>query len=169
VILGDPPWQPDAGVLDPSRRIENQYPTMALAQLVELRPRIDALALDDCVLLLWTTTQKLADAVTLIQAWGFDVKSGAVWVKDRVGMGYWFRGRHELLILATRGKPMTPLEAHRPDSVITAPRRGHSEKPAAVYELVEQMFPQVPKVEIFARAKRSGWAHGTNETTLRSA
>jgi N6-adenosine-specific RNA methylase IME4 len=73
------------------------------------------------------------------------------------------------LILATRGKPMTPLEAHRPDSVITAPRRGHSEKPAAVYELVEQMFPQVPKVEIFARAKRSGWAHGTNETTLRSA
>jgi N6-adenosine-specific RNA methylase IME4 len=169
VILGDPPWKPDAGVLDPSRRIENQYPTLALPQLIALRPRIDELALEDCVLLLWTTTQKLADAVTLINAWGFDVKSGAVWVKDRVGMGYWFRGRHELLILATRGKPRTPLEAHRPDSVIAAPRRGHSEKPSAVYELVEQMFPQVPKVEIFARATRSGWALGTNETTLRSA
>ena len=169
VILSDPAWKPDEGLLDPSRRIENQYPTMTLAELVAWRPRVDALALDDCVLLMWTTTQKLADAIALVDAWGFAVKSGAVWIKDSIGMGYWFRGRHELVILATRGKPRTPLEADRPDSVITAPRRGHSEKPDELYTLIERMFPSVPKVEMFARATRPGWAHATNEADLRPA
>jgi N6-adenosine-specific RNA methylase IME4 len=169
VILADPPWRPDAGVLDPTRQIENQYPTQTLEDLIAHRPKIDALALDDCVLLLWTTTQKIAEAIALIAAWQFTVKSGAVWIKPSVGMGYWFRGRHELLILATRGEPMTPLEADRPDSVITAPRADHSQKPDLVYELIDRMFPHIPKVEIFARATRAGWHHATNETTLRSA
>ena len=169
VILADPPWQPDAGVLDPSRQIENQYPTLDLDGLVALRDRVDGIALPDCVLLMWTTAQKIAEAVAVIDAWGFTVKSGAVWVKPSIGMGYWFRQRHELLILATRGNPETPLEADRPDSVITADRRGHSEKPDEVYALIEGMFPGVPKAEIFARAERTGWAHGTNETVLRPA
>lgn len=168
VVLADPPWKPDDGLLDPTRQIENQYPTLTLDALCALRPRIDALALDDCVLLLWTPAPKVADAVALIAAWGFTVKSGAVWIKDSIGMGYWFRSRHELLIVATRGRPMTPLDADRPDSVITAPRRGHSEKPDAVYALVERMFPRIPKVELFARAARDGWAHATNETELRT-
>ena len=77
----------------------------------------------------------------IIEAWGFIVKSGAVWVKDSIGMGYWFRQRHELIVLATRGNPMTPLEADRPDSVIEAPRRQHSEKPSEVYDQLERMFP----------------------------
>jgi N6-adenosine-specific RNA methylase IME4 len=169
IILGDPPWRPTEGLLDPTRQIENQYPTLPLQDLIALRPRVEALALDDCVLCLWATTQKLFEAVILIEAWGFTVQSGAVWIKPSIGMGYWFRGRHELLVLATRGNPMTPLEADRPDSVITAARAGHSEKPDEVYALIERMFPVVPKVEIFARAERPGWARATNELALRSA
>jgi N6-adenosine-specific RNA methylase IME4 len=169
VILADPPWRPDAGVLDPTRQIENQYPTMTIDELIAERPKVDAIAADDCVLLMWTTAQKLAEATALVDGWGFVVKSGAVWIKPSVGMGYWFRQRHELIVLATRGNPMTPLEADRPDSVITADRRGHSEKPDALYDLIERMFPLIPKVELFARAERAGWKRVTNETTLRSA
>jgi N6-adenosine-specific RNA methylase IME4 len=169
VILADPPWRPDEGLLDPTRRIENQYPTMTLAEMVALRPKVDALAADDCVLVMWTTTQKLSEATALVDAWGFTVKSGAVWVKNSIGMGYWFRGRHELIVLATRGTPPTPLEGDRPDSVITAARRGHSQKPDEVYALLDRMFPRVPKVEIFARAERAGWSRATNESVLRSA
>lgn len=169
VMLADPPWRPDEGLLDPTRRIENQYPTLTLPEIVALAPQVAALAAADCVLLLWATTQKIAEATAVIEAWGFTVKSGAVWIKNSIGMGYWFRARHELLILATRGAPMTPLEANRPDSVIVADRKGHSEKPDVVYRLIEQMFPGVPKVELFARAQREGWAHGTNESALRSA
>jgi len=169
VILADPPWKPDAGLLDPTRQIENQYPTLAVEELIALAPRVKKLAADNCVLLMWITVQKMAEAVSVIDAWGFTVKSGAVWIKPSVGMGYWFRARHELIVLATRGAPMTPLEADRPDSVILADRRGHSEKPDQVYDLIERMFPTVPKVEIFARAERDGWTPVTNELSLRSA
>jgi N6-adenosine-specific RNA methylase IME4 len=158
VILADPPWQPSAGLLDPTRQIENQYPTMSQDAIEALAPRVQACAAEDCVLLLWTTSQKIAEAVAIIAAWGFEIKSGAVWVKPSIGMGYWFRARHELLLLATQGHPPTPLESDRPDSVIIAPRAAHSQKPAAQYDLIEAMFPGVPKVELFARgAARPGW------------
>jgi len=158
VILADPPWQPSAGLLDPTRQIENQYPTMSQDAIEALAPRVQACAAEDCVLLLWTTSQKIAEAVVIIAAWGFEIKSGAVWVKPSIGMGYWFRARHELLLLATQGHPHTPLESDRPDSVIIAPRAAHSQKPAAQYDLIEAMFPGVPKVELFARgAARPGW------------
>jgi N6-adenosine-specific RNA methylase IME4 len=129
-----------------------------------LAPRVQACAADDCVLLLWTTTQKLAEAVAIIAAWGFEIKSGAVWVKPSIGMGCWFRARHELLILGTRGHPSTLLEPQRPDSVIVATRAAHSQKPDETYLLIEAMFSNVPKVELFARGPaRPGWATWGNE------
>lgn len=170
VLLADPPWRPEIdAVIPPDRKIENQYPTMPLADMIALRPKIDAIALPACVLVLWTVSAKLAEAVALVDGWGFTVKSGAVWIKNSIGMGYWFRQRHELIIVATRGTPLTPLEADRPDSVITAPRAGHSEKPDEVYALLERMFPTIPKAELFARTARDGWDVMTNETIGRSA
>jgi N6-adenosine-specific RNA methylase IME4 len=43
------------------------------------------------------------------------------------------------------------------DSVIEAARGKHSEKPDAVYELIEAYFPNVPKIELNARTAREGW------------
>jgi N6-adenosine-specific RNA methylase IME4 len=41
--------------------------------------------------------------------------------------------------------------------VFEAPRGRHSEKPECVYELIERLFPTVPKLEMFARGQREGW------------
>ncbi len=166
LILIDPPWKPDEGLLDPTRAIENQYPTMTIEELVALAPEVEAVAATDCVLASWVVAQKIAEYVALAAAWGFTHKSGAVWVKDTIGMGYWFRGRHELLCLATKGAPATPLEQARPDSVIQEPRRGHSQKPDRQYAMLDVMFPGVPKIELFARechARPDAWATWGNE------
>jgi N6-adenosine-specific RNA methylase IME4 len=166
VILCDPPWQPDKGLLDPSREIENQYPTMPLDEIVGLAKQVKRLSASDCVLLMWVVTQKLAEAMQVMEAWGFTHKSGAVWVKSSIGMGYWFRSRHELLLLGTRGRPATPLEADRPDSVMEWPRRAHSQKPDGQYPMIDRMFPGVPKIELFARtcaARPKDWATWGNE------
>jgi N6-adenosine-specific RNA methylase IME4 len=53
--------------------------------------------------------------------------------------------------------------ANRPSSVITAPRREHSRKPDEAYELIEQMYPELPKIELFARQRRNGWDAWGNE------
>jgi N6-adenosine-specific RNA methylase IME4 len=48
--------------------------------------------------------------------------------------------------------------------VIRERRREHSRKPEASYALIERMFPDLPKLELFARQARSGWDAWGNET-----
>ncbi len=154
VLLCDPPWRYEH-IETESRAIENQYPTMTHDELCAL-PVADA-ALDDCVLFLWATSPKLGEAFALLDAWGFNYRTCAVWDKEKIGMGYYFRQQHELLLVAVRGNPMTPAPADRPSSVIRVARGIHSEKPIEVYELIESMYPDFSRLELFARSAREGW------------
>lgn len=166
VILADPPWQYDFVEAD-NRAIENQYPTLTADEIACLedadgRPVAD-LAADDAVLFLWATNPKLTEALRVIEGWGFRYVTNLVWVKDRIGMGYWARQRHELLLVATRGEMSPPPEGQRPDSVIEFPRGRHSAKPPTVHELIESIWPDTPKVEVFARETRDGWGSFGNQ------
>jgi len=166
VILADPPWRYDFIEAD-NRAIENQYPTLTaeeVASFTDAEGRsIGDLAADESVLFLWATNPKLAEAMAVIDAWGFRYITNLVWVKDRIGMGYWARARHELLLVAKRGEMPPPAEADRPDSVIEAPRGAHSAKPASVYQLIESIWPDAPKIEVFSRIPREGWAAFGNQ------
>ena len=51
----------------------------------------------------------------------------------------------------------------RPPSVIISPRREHSRKPDEAYALIERMYPKLPKIELFARDAREGWAAWGNQ------
>jgi N6-adenosine-specific RNA methylase IME4 len=154
LVYADPPWRYEH-VATKSRAVENQYPTMTLAELGELD--VAAVAAPDCVLFMWATSPKLAEAVWLVDQWGFSYRSSRVWVKDRIGMGYWARARHELLLIGARGNPSPPAEDRRPDSVIEAPRGAHSAKPD-LYADLDWQYPGVVKLELFARAgDRSAW------------
>jgi N6-adenosine-specific RNA methylase IME4 len=166
LIYADPPWQYEH-VKTESRAIENHYPTMTLDAIKAL-PVADV-AHDDCVLFLWVTSPKLAEAVELVQAWGFVYRSCAVWDKGRVGMGYYFRQQHELLFVATTGAPPVPEPVNRPASVLRYPRGAHSAKPPEVYELIERMYPELGKLELFARAPRDGWSSWGNQSEAANA
>jgi N6-adenosine-specific RNA methylase IME4 len=101
--------------------------------------------------------------MTGLEAWGFDYRSCMVWVKPSIGPGLWFRQRHELLLLGLKGKVPVPLEAYRPDSVIEAPRRQHSQKPEEVCQIIEHAFPEFDRIELFSRSPRAGWDAWGNE------
>ena len=161
VVLADPPWRYEHPPMSGSRAVETHYPTMDLAAIKALP--VGELLADDAVLFLWTTSPKLAESIEVLPAWGFGYRTCAVWVKASVGMGYYFRQRHELLLVGARGKMAPPAPADRRDSVFEAPRTKHSEKPAAVHEWIEQAYADEPKVELFARKPRAGWAVWGNE------
>lgn len=152
LIYADPPWRYEHTQTE-SRAIENQYPTMSLDEIKAL----EVPAADNCVLFLWATSPKLAEAMEVIQAWGFTYRTCAVWDKEVLGMGYYFRQQHELLLVATLGEPGAPPESARISSVIRSRRRSHSVKPAMVYEIIEGMYPYKNKLELFARITRPGW------------
>ncbi len=134
---------------------------MPLDDLCELP--VSSITTSDCILYLWATSPLLEQAMQLIKAWGFAYQSCAVWVKDKIGPGYWWRQQHELLLVATKGNPPKPAEADRFSSVLHAPRGEHSKKPEEMYERIERMYPELPKIELFARTTREGWQSWGNE------
>ena len=160
VIYADPPWEYNFSETI-TREIANHYPTMPLADIKAIE--IAEICHADAVLYLWATAPKLPEALEVMTAWGFTYKSNAVWVKDKIGMGYWWRNQHELLLIGTRGNFPPPPSGDRVPSVIEAPREAHSVKPVAVAELLQTLYPAHAKIELFARNRRAGWAVMGNE------
>jgi len=158
VVLADPPWRYDFSETK-SREIENQYPTATLEEICSHAPPMA----DNCVVFLWATVAKLQEAFSVVSAWGLKYKTCAVWDKERVGMGYWFRGQHELLLVCTKGNPETPPENRRVSSVFREARTSHSKKPQCVYEWIESAFPGKALLEMYCRSPRDGWMVWGNE------
>jgi N6-adenosine-specific RNA methylase IME4 len=154
VIYADPPWRYDHPISD-SRKIENQYPTMDIEDICNLE--VNKLATDNAILFLWATTPMLEKGFKVLNSWGFEYRTSMVWVKPSIGPGQWVRQRHELLLIGVKGNIPTPMGGDKPDSVIEAPRTEHSKKPVAMYEIIEKMYPELPKVELYSRNKRAGW------------
>jgi N6-adenosine-specific RNA methylase IME4 len=163
IILADPPWKFDVYDAESglARAAAAHYPTMAIEDICKLP--IAELATRDAVLFLWSTAPHLQKAFQVLAAWGFEYRTNIVWVKDRSGLGYWVRNQHELLLIARRGDMPAPLPGDRPASVIDAARREHSQKPDEAYEIIERMYPELPKIELFARSARNGWAAWGNQ------
>ena len=158
VIYADPPWRYSFSK-SKSRDIENQYPTMTIDDLCALRVP----AAGNCVLYLWATAPKLEEALRVVNAWGFVYKTHAAWDKELIGMGYWFRGQHELLLVATRGKVSPPPQGLRCGSVIRHRRSRHSAKPPEVRDMIAEWFPNARRLEMFAREHPEGWTVWGNE------
>jgi len=157
-IVADPPWhyQESGGG---NRVVSAHYSTMKADDICALRVPVA----DDAVLYLWATAPKLEDALRVLKAWGFKYKTCAVWDKELIGMGYWFRGQHEILLVGTRGNVKAPQAPLRVSSVFRERRTKHSKKPEIVQDLIEQWFPQGPRLELFARRQRPGWDVWGNE------
>lgn len=167
VLYADPPWRYEHSKTD-SRDLENQYPTLSIDDLCALP--VDGLAAPDAVLFLWTTSPKIEESLRVLNAWGFTYRTCAVWDKERVGMGYYYRQQHELLLVGTRGQPGTPEPGARPPSVLRERRpQRHSEKPATVAEQIETMYPNSRRIELFARTAREGWDAWGNESDTEAA
>ncbi len=160
ILYADPPWKyehPPMG--STARSIEAKYPTMALEEIKKIKPP----AHDDCVLFLWATAPKLPECLEVMEAWGFTYRTNMVWVKDKMGTGYYVRNQHEMLLIGRRGDLPVPEPGTQPTSVIHAPRTKHSAKPPEFYEAIEQMYPKFKGqwYEIFLRGTaRKNWAGG---------
>lgn len=139
--------------------MENHYPTMLIQDICALQVP----AADDAVLFLWSTAPLLPEALYVIDSWGFDYTGEmVVWDKVWIGMGYWFRGQHESLLVATRGNGAERLGESVP-SVYSQTRTKHSRKPAYFRDLIGSWYPAEPKLEMFAREASPGWHVWGNE------
>jgi len=168
LLYADPPWRYEFQG-SASRSVENHYPTLPFYEIANQTVngrKVSDLAAHDAVLFLWATTPKLTEALTVMDTWGFTYRTAMCWVKDKIGLGFWFRSRFELLLVGLKGQFPTPKPEDRIDAVLEAPRRRHSEKPIEAIERLEQMYPnlrQTHRIELYARKDCPGWTSWGNE------
>jgi ParB/RepB/Spo0J family partition protein len=164
VIVADPEWQwePWSHATGMDRAAANHYPT-SIVPVIAARD-VPSISAKDCVLFLWATIPMLPHALVVMAAWEFDYVSHYAWGKDRIGTGFWNREKHELLLIGVRGGVPCPAQGEQWASLIMAPRGEHSQKPECFLQMIEEYFPNVPKIELNRRgAARPGWNAWGNE------
>lgn len=163
-VLSDPPW-PEKGGGKIKRGADRHYPVMDRYDILETMLLAEPWAdiADDAHHYMWVTNNYLPDGLWLMDALGFRYVTNAVWTKQRIGLGQYLRGQHELLLFGVRGSGYA-CRTERKDisSLILGDRTKHSKKPESTYDLVEARSTG-PYLEMFARSLRPGWASWGNE------
>ena len=169
VIYADPPWRYSdnrAGIDRADSAAESHYPTMPVSDLCTLD--VKSIAAPDAVLFCWATFPLVDDALKVVTAWGFTYKTAFVWDKQRSNVGNYHDARAELLLVCTRGSCLPEIDT-RPKQVQTIARTRHSEKPDFFRELIDEMYPSGPRIELFCRGDApDGWTVWGNEAELAS-
>lgn len=183
IILSDPAWKfRSNSAAKKGRNVSKEYPTMTLEEIKQLD--VGSLANKNSMLLLWITTPLLDKFPEVLKAWGFKFKGVfTTWVKLNKdgtvfkGMGYLTRKNTEILIYATKGRGVGIPTNRSVSELIFAEdgevngatlfsrRRKHSQKPDEIYDIVDILYPNKTKIELFARLRREGWSAWGNEVT----
>lgn len=177
-IYADPPWSEFGGGVI-KRGADRHYPLMHTRDICALQLRaperwfhnlhVYQVSEDNAHLYLWTTNNKLLDALEVVRAWGFEYKTLITWAKDRFGLGQYYRGQTEHCIFAVRGVlPYRTQEDGKRAQGRTlidgfdAPREEHSVKPELMRQWIERVS-HPPYLELFARREAPGWDAWGNE------
>ena len=164
VIYADPPWSyrnKNAGGSLKSGA-SYKYSTMSFDEICSFP--IHKIRADNSVLFLWVTVPLLPEGFIVMDAWGFKYKTMLTWVKtNRLGMGFWFRGQTEHLLLGIRGN-VRAFRSQEPNVIQCKPEE-HSKKPDVFRTLIERATVNVEgnRIELFARQRTPGWDVWGNE------
>lgn len=121
---------------------------------------------EGCHLYCWTTNNYLPAALECIQMWGFEYITTITWLKDRVGLGQYYRGLTEHCLFASTKKrlPYKMADGKRCQGVtgFSEPKTIHSRKPDSMRNMIEWVS-YAPRIELFAREHHAGWDVWGNE------
>lgn len=128
---------------------------------------VSDLAMDDAVFFSWVPAPLLYEAALVIPAWGFTYKQLMVWDKVEHNYGNYFSSRCELLLISTRGSCTPDVDA-RLDNVVSIEKSAiHSRKPDRFREIIDELYPHGPRIELFARGKLPAhWRAWGNEADI---
>lgn len=137
-IYADPPW-PESGGGKIKRGADRHYPLMKVKDIIVLP--VAELADENCHLYSIT------------------------WVKDRMGLGQYFRGMTEHCLFGVKGRLPYKIEGGKRQQGRTAIQEAktiHSRKPEKMRRMIETVS-YAPRIELFARERAEGWDSWGNE------
>ncbi|CAE7333022.1 unnamed protein product [Symbiodinium natans] len=145
VVMADPPWD---------IHMELPYGTLTDEEVKNLN--IGDIH-EDGMIFLWVTGRAMELARECFRLWGYKRIEEIVWVKTnqlqriiRTGRtGHWINHSKEHCLVGIKGNPK--LNRNLDCDVIVSEVRETSRKPDEIYNLIERMFPNCQKLELFGR------------------
>lgn len=145
VVMADPPWD---------IHMELPYGTLTDDEVRNLK--IGDIH-EDGMIFLWVTGRAMELARDCFRIWGYRRIEEIVWVKTnqlqriiRTGRtGHWINHSKEHCLVGIKGNPL--LNKNLDCDVIVSEVRETSRKPDEIYNLIERMFPNCLKLELFGR------------------
>lgn len=164
-IYADPPW-PESGDGKIKRGADKHYPLMKVKEILALDEFVKELSDNNAHLYLWVTNNHLPDGLKVMDAWGFRYVTCITWMKNRMGLGQYYRGLTEHCLFGVKGNlPYKTLNGKRQQGKtgFVAIRKSHSSKPFEMREMITKVS-YTPMIELFAREHFEGWDYWGDET-----
>lgn len=144
---------------------ELEYPTLTMGEIEAILRKVKTNSKHN--FFVWTIEKYLLKTEEMMKSMGYKVHARIIWNKV-TGMptAFTVRYQHEYLLWCyQKGKILMPVkeEQGKWGDVFTEQVKRHSQKPEHAYEMIEAMFPNVEKIELFARNTRNGWDCWGNE------
>ena len=157
-IVIDPPWMERGGgktVRGAQKHYNLMHPPDIIRTITQSKHWNDIS--ENAHLYLWVTNNHLPNGLKVMEALGFKYITNVCWSKNQIGLGQYFRGKHELCLFGTKGRGVAVRTDDRTiSSVLEAKKTRHSKKPDSFYRMVEQRS-EGPYLDMFARDFRPGW------------
>lgn len=170
LILADPPWRQSKGGKKKARPhtsgTELDYPTMSLYDIGVTLQKFMKLGAPNHNFFLWTIDKHLRESEQMMFSNGYKLHARMIWNKvTGIPAAFTIRYGHEYLLWFYKEKllPVASEERGKIHSVFTEQVKKHSQKPEVAYEILERLYPNAKKLELFARQKRENWDIWGNE------
>ena len=167
LVYADPPWEQGKGgkkrVRPNSSGKPLDYSTLPVEKIKEILVQEE---FQGRILFLWTIDKYLCPAQKMAEEMGYHLHARLIWDKvTGIPAAFTVRFAHEYLLWFYK-KPFIPVAKETRGRYTTVFREQvtkHSKKPNIAYEIIESLYPNLTKLELFARNYRMGWQSFGNQ------
>lgn len=170
ILIIDPPWKKRKGGLRKARPNQGRkldYETMKTEDIFSLLDEeVFTLAEEQHVVFMWTIEQFLIECDVEMLKRGYKRHVRMIWNKTNgVAPAFTIRYAHEYLVWYYKPKLLKIADNQRGKylSVITEKARQHSRKPDEAYNMINNLYPNSEKIDVFSREKREGFSQWGNQ------
>lgn len=170
IIYTDPPWpqkKSNPRKARPNQGKELDYQTMSVENCFSIQDQFFAQTAEKHNVFMWTIDKFLHETEQQMSKRGYKCHARIIWDKENgIAPAYTVRFSHEYLLWFYKpGHILMPRREVRGvySDVMREKSTKHSKKPECAYRMIEDMFPNANKIELFARNTRDGWHSWGNE------
>ena len=171
IIYTDPPWKQSKGNLRkcrPKQGRDFDYSTCELAEIEKIHSvALKKISSQKHNVFMWTIDKYLHEAEKMMDRLGYTLHARMIWDKGNgVAPAFTVRFSHEYLLwFYKKNQLLMPCKDVRGKftTVLREKATKHSRKPLCAYQMIENLFPDSSKIELFARQQVAGWDCWGNE------